>query len=175
MPVRLGYIPQICNADLEYFLSSRTLPLVANGRPRKEVAATYAIVEELQEKCIAMLGPGVQHLDAIHLSESMALEGLMRMRIPREDNVEDLLKSRVVKAFYPHGLGHLMGLDVHDVSVQPILSVRAGKEQWTVNYCEKSRLGPTDEVLTACWAGKVLLLPGICMFEQSTSNIEKLI
>ena len=47
MSVRLGCIPQICNADLESSLSSCTLPLVANGRPSKEVAATYAIVEEL--------------------------------------------------------------------------------------------------------------------------------
>ena len=99
----------------------------------------------------------------------------MRLRIPREGNVEELLKSRVVKAFYTHGLGHLMGPDVHDISVQPISSVRAGKEQWTVSYCEKSPLRPTDEDLTACWAGTVLLLPGICMFEQSPSNIEKLI
>ena len=183
IPAKLGYVPRICNADLESFLSSRTLPLEANGWPSKEVAATYAIVEEMQEKCIAMLGPGVRYLDAVYLSESIAVEGLMRLGILREGNVEELLKSRVVKAFYPHGLGHHMGLDVHDVSLQPILSVRTGKEQSNVNYCEKSLLRPTDEVLTACWAGTVLLEPGmvitvepgICMFEQQLSNIEKLI
>ena len=121
-----------------------------------------------------MLGPGVRYLDAVYLSESIAVEGFMRLGILRECSVDELLKSRVVKTFYPHGLGLHMGLDVHDVSVQPILSVRAGKEQSIVNYCEKSLLRPTDEVLTACWAGTVLLEPemvitvelGIFMFEQ---------
>ena len=48
------------------------------------------------------------------------------------------------------------GPDVRDVSVQPMLGVREGKEQSIVNYGEKSLLRPTDEVLTACWAGTVL-------------------
>ena len=73
-PARLGYVPQICNVDLESFLSSRTLPLVANGWPSKEVAAIYAIVEEMQEECMAMLGPGIRYLDAVYLSESIAVE-----------------------------------------------------------------------------------------------------
>ena len=54
---RLGYVPRIGEADLESFLSSRTLPLVENGWPSKEVAATHAVVEEIQEEGIAMLGP----------------------------------------------------------------------------------------------------------------------
>ena len=98
---------------------------------------------------------------------------LTLVRILREGNVEDLLKSRVVKAFYPHALGHHMGLEVHDVSVRPILGVREGKEESIVNYCDKSLLRPTYEVLTACWAGTELLKPGmvitvepgICMYE----------
>lgn len=116
-PARLGYILRICNADLESFLSSRTLPLVANGWPSKEVAASYAVVEEMQEGCIAMLGLRVRYLDAVSLSETIVVEGLMRLGISRQGNVENLLKSHVVKAFYPHGLCHHMGLNVHNVSV----------------------------------------------------------
>ena len=71
-----------------------------------------------------------------------------------------------------------MGLDMHDVSVQPMLGVREGKEQSIVGYCEKSLLRPTDKVLSACWAGIVLLEPGVvikvepcfCMFEHYCSR-----
>ena len=37
-------------------------------------------------------------------------------------NVEDLLESMVVKAFFPRGLSHHMGLDVHDAGAKPKLS-----------------------------------------------------
>ena len=85
-PARLGYVPRICNTDLESFLSSRAFLLVANGWSSKEVAAVYAIVEEMREKCIAMLGPGVRYLDAVYLSEAIAVEGFMRLGILREGN-----------------------------------------------------------------------------------------
>ena len=102
---------------------TRTFPLTANGWPSKETAEIYALVEEMQERCIAMLGPGVRYLDAFILADRIAIEGLMRMGIFRETDVEEVLSSGATKAFFPHGLGHHMGLDVHDVSAKSILSM----------------------------------------------------
>ncbi len=59
----------------------------------------------MQERCIAMLGPGVRYLDAFDLADRIALGGLMRLGILREGNVEEVLGSGVIRAFCPHGLG----------------------------------------------------------------------
>lgn len=157
-------------------LPSRTFPLVANGWPSKEVAEIYAIVEEMQERCIAMLGPGVRYLDAFHLADRIAIEGFMRLGILRTGNFEELLKAGVSKAFFPHGLGHHMGLDVHDVSAKSILSFCRGGEQSMLDHSEKSLLRPRNESM-ASWRsdadaallkpGMVITVePGICMFED---------
>lgn len=153
--------------------SSRTFPLVANGWPSKEVAQIYAIVEEMQERCIAMLGPGVRYLDAFYLADRIAIEGLMRLGILRRGNVEDLLRAGVSKAFFPHGLGHHMGLDVHDVSATPILSFCRSEEQSMLDHSQKSLWSPANESMALCRSdatlepGMVITVePGICMFDE---------
>lgn len=140
---------------------TRTFPLVADGWPSKEVAEIYAIVEEMQERCIAMLGPGVRYLDAFYLADRIAIEGLVRLGILRRGNVEELLRAGVGKAFFPHGLGHHMGLDVHDVSANPILSFRRGEEKSMRDHSVKSLLSPANESMTLCRSDAALLEPGM--------------
>jgi Xaa-Pro aminopeptidase len=53
-------------------------------------------------------------MDLQHLSETILAEGLRGLGLLR-GSVEELVKTRAVKVFYPHGIGHTLGLDVHDV------------------------------------------------------------
>ena len=139
---------------------TRTFPLTAKGWPSKETAEIYALVEEMQERCIAMLGPGVRYLDAFILADRIAIEGLMRMGIFREADVDEVLDSGATKAFFPHGLGHHMGLDVHDVSAKPILSMtRRDNSNTRENPLEQMtdmRMG-----LAPCTSEAALLEPGM--------------
>lgn len=48
------------------------------------------------------------------LSERVILEHLKNAGIVQGD-VSDMLKARLSAVFMPHGLGHFLGLDVHDV------------------------------------------------------------
>jgi len=91
---------------------TRTLPLQANGWPSKEIAEIYGLVERMQEKCIEMLGPGVRYFEAFLLADKIAAEGLMSLGILKQHKIETILQSGVVRAVFPHGLGHHMGLDV---------------------------------------------------------------
>ena len=91
-------------------------------------------------------------------------------------NVEDLLESRVVKAFFPLGLSHHMGLDVHDAGAKPKLSFCEDKERSIAKYSETGLLRPANEVVASCMSGASLLEPGtvitvepeILMFEHMT-------
>jgi Xaa-Pro dipeptidase len=60
-----------------------------------------------------MVKPGV-HWDSIHLhSHRVLVDGLLALGVVKGD-AEAILQSGITCAFYPHGLGHSLGLDVHD-------------------------------------------------------------
>lgn len=95
---------------------TRTLPLAADGRFSREAAAVYRIVERMQEECIAFVRPGVAfHCLHSHAAE-VAVRGLLRLGVLRDGSAEEILRRGTVAAFFPHGLGHHVGLEVHDVS-----------------------------------------------------------
>lgn len=52
------------------------------------------------------------------LTDRVHLEELVKIGI-LNGNVEDMLKVHMGSVFMPHGLGHLLGIDVHDVGGYP--------------------------------------------------------
>ena len=160
---------------------TRTFPLTAKGWPSKETAEIYALVEEMQERCIAMLGPGVRYLDAFILADRIAIEGLMRVGILRKADVEEVLNSGATKAFFPHGLGHHMGLDVHDVSAKPILSMTrrhssSTREILLENMADmRLELAPCTSEAALLEPGMVITVePGICSYSHRQGFMKRI-
>lgn len=91
---------------------TRTWPV--SGRFSSTQAAIYAVVLAAQEAAIAACVPGARYRD-VHLIACHALAaGLVDLGILRGDPAE-LVADDVHALFFPHGVGHLLGLDVHDM------------------------------------------------------------
>lgn len=93
---------------------TRTFPI--SGKFSPEAASIYAIVERMQNECIQRVRPGVV-FSALHLHACVvAITELMKLGILHGGTPSEIFKRGTVAAFFPHGLGHHVGLEVHDVS-----------------------------------------------------------
>ena len=74
----------------------------------------YSLVLKAQKKAISMLAPGIFYRD-VHLEVSKVFaEGLKELGLMKGDP-EEAVRAGAHALFFPHGLGHMMGLDVHDM------------------------------------------------------------
>lgn len=91
---------------------TRTYP--TSGKFTAKQREIYQIVCDCNEFAFSMTRPGISyrevHLKTMHLM----LEELRAMDIVRGD-VQDMVEAGIAGLFMPHGLGHNMGLDVHDM------------------------------------------------------------
>ncbi|KAG6016721.1 hypothetical protein E4U54_000535 [Claviceps lovelessii] len=92
---------------------TRTLPLSGSWSPK--AAAVHTIVQRMQEKCIRQVRPGKLWRDIHLLAVQIGLEGLLALGILKGPR-DEVARAGTMAAFFPHGLGHHVGLDVHDVS-----------------------------------------------------------
>lgn len=76
--------------------------------------AIYDLVLEANRRCIDRVRPGVRYRDIHQLAARVMLEGLVRLGVFR-GSVDGLLERGAGALFFPHGVGHLLGLDVHDM------------------------------------------------------------
>jgi Xaa-Pro aminopeptidase len=84
------------------------------GRFSATQRALYEVVLASQLAAIAAVKPGVRYLD-VHRAAGLALvEGLLGIGILR-GNASDLYARGAAALFFPHGVGHLLGIDVHDM------------------------------------------------------------
>lgn len=111
-----------CEWELYAADITRTIPLNPKNPgswPSREAEAVYKAVERMQEEAIKMLKPGVKFNDVHWHAAHMAIDALLDLGILKGDHM-DIFHSDVYATFAPHGLGHMIGLEVHDVkSVRP--------------------------------------------------------
>jgi Xaa-Pro dipeptidase len=91
---------------------TRTYP--TNGKFTEDQRKVYEAVLDAQQSVIDALAPGVNWVDMHKLAERVILSHLKEIGIVQGD-VSEMVEARLGAVFMPHGLGHFLGLDVHDV------------------------------------------------------------
>lgn len=98
----------------EGFAGDVTRAWPVSGRFSGTQRAIYEVVLASQRAAIAAVAPGVRYLD-VHRAAGLALvEGLVGLGI-LQGNARELYTRGAAALFFPHGVGHLLGLDVHDM------------------------------------------------------------
>jgi len=91
---------------------TRTFPVAKTfNTQQKEI---YQIVLGALRAALAALKPGYRFLDAHLLASRKIAEGLKELGLMKGDPAE-AVKAGAHALFFPHGLGHMIGLDVHDM------------------------------------------------------------
>lgn len=65
--------------------------------------------------CVEQLKPGVSYVD-VHKSAYQQIAGILSEFGIANLGADDLVDKRIVSTFFPHGIGHFLGLQVHDVA-----------------------------------------------------------
>lgn len=91
---------------------TRTIPV--SGRFTSQQKDIYQIVLKANEKAIEAMKPGVQFKD-IHLLSAAIIAGGMKDLGFMTGDIDELIAAGAHALFFPHGLGHQMGIDVHDM------------------------------------------------------------
>lgn len=91
---------------------TRTIPVGGKFTPKQR--EIYEIVLSAQEAAIQSIQPDTKYRD-IHLRAAKVIaEGLKALDLLRGDT-DEAVKEGAHALFFPHGIGHMMGLDVHDM------------------------------------------------------------
>ncbi|KAI8372777.1 peptidase M24, structural domain-containing protein [Radiomyces spectabilis] len=110
----------LVDAGAEYrcYASDITRAFPVGGKFSEEAKVIYSIVLDMQKACLAKCKAGVAWEDIHNTATEVACDGLLKAGI-LVGSKQDILANHVVAAFFPHGVGHMLGLDVHDVGGYP--------------------------------------------------------
>lgn len=107
-------------AEWRNYTSDVTRCFPISGKFTKEHREIYEIVLEMQTQVMEKIKPETRWEDLHVLSHKVLIKNLRRLGIfKKEFSEEEIFTRRASCGFYPHGLGHLLGLDVHDVGGKP--------------------------------------------------------
>lgn len=91
---------------------SSTVPADKTFTSRQRMV--YEVQNAMHLESVKALRPGIPYIQVYELSARVMVEGLKELGLMKGDP-EEAVREGAHALFYPHGLGHMMGLDVHDM------------------------------------------------------------
>lgn len=106
-------------AEWKCYASDVTRCFPINGDWTKEHLEIYNIVLKMQQVTMSMIKPGALW-DDIHLeAHRVLIREFLQLGIFENADEDTLFDSNITARFFPHGLGHVLGMDTHDVGGNP--------------------------------------------------------
>lgn len=96
---------------------TRTFP--ANGQFSEPQKALYQLVLDSQLAALEQLKPGATIVDGMQACVKVIVNGLIDLGI-LQGEPEQLIEDEAWRRYFMHGLGHYLGLDVHDVGIYKV-------------------------------------------------------
>jgi Xaa-Pro aminopeptidase len=122
---------------------SSTFPVSPTFSERQRTI--YELQLAAYETAVAMLAPGVPNLDVHFAASRVIAEGMKDLGLMKGD-IDEALAAGAHAMFFPCGVGHMMGLDVHDMEDLGEVHVGYGGEAKSTQFGLKSlRLGREPE------------------------------
>ena len=106
----------ICDAgcELDDYCSDNTRTMPVNGKFTQRQLEIYSIVEECHDYVLNIAKPGVKYADVHFAVCRLMTERLKELGLMKGDT-DAAVTAGAHAMFLPHGLGHMMGMDVHDM------------------------------------------------------------
>ncbi len=106
----------ICDAgcELDDYCSDNTRTMPVNGKFTQRQLEIYSIVEECHDYVLNIAKPGVKYMDVHFAVCRLMTERLKELGLMKGDT-DAAVAAGAHAMFLPHGLGHMMGMDVHDM------------------------------------------------------------
>ncbi len=115
-PMEAGRL-MLCDAgaeSIENYCSDNTRVTPISGKFTQRQRDIYGAVEAAHDWVIENSKPGVKWLD-MHLGAARIITEHLKAIGLMKGNTEDAVREGAHAMFFPHGLGHMMGMDVHDM------------------------------------------------------------
>ncbi|MCT6700337.1 Xaa-Pro aminopeptidase [Rheinheimera sp. 4Y26] len=129
---------------------TRTFPV--SGKFSPEQAALYQVVLNAQYAACAAVKPGNSTKDTVAAAIFELTKGLLELGI-LQGELEALIKEQACKKYFIHGLGHWLGLDVHDVGAYKVNDVERPFEPGMVLTIEPGLYIPKGSACEQKWWG----------------------
>jgi len=99
--------------EYEYYASDITRTIPVSGKFTEAQTKVYNLVLDTQLKVLNAIKPGIKRTKLQRIAVKCLTEALVELGVLKGD-VKKLIKKEKYKKYYPHGIGHWMGIDVHD-------------------------------------------------------------
>ena len=106
----------LCDAgcELDDYCSDHTRTMPVNGRFTQRQLEIYSIVEACHDYVLEVAKPGVKYQD-VHFAVCRLMTDRLKELGLMKGDTDDAVRAGAHAMFLPHGLGHMMGMDVHDM------------------------------------------------------------
>ena len=99
---------------MEHYCSDNTRTFPINGKFTQRQLEIYSIVEDCHDLALKISKPGVKYFD-VHMDVCRLMTDRLKELGLMMGDTEEAVRAGAHAMFLPHGLGHMMGMDVHDM------------------------------------------------------------